>query len=552
MAHPLLLALLILPGGVLVSSVWGVVRNYRAAQSVGLPIIFLPISLTNLLWMMLVRHVIPLLERVPFGSGYFTRFCYTGWEFKDKSRAHVEFGDAFITVTPGKNWVYLCNAEAVSDVLRRERQGEFERPVEMLAMLDVFGPNLSTVHGRDWQRQRKCTAASFNEHNNAIVWTESLHQARQMLNYWKSAGEAGVRTTAHDVRTLALDVLLSAGFGKSFSFTAAQSKTSPSGPLSYRDALALILENAVLIFAIGPRVLQRLYFVPGLGRLAQATVEFKQYMIDLIDQSKHESHVRDTQANLLTSLVRAAVQDKQLSQDEVLGNMFVFNFAGHDTTAITLAYTFMLLAVYPEVQEWLAAEINHVVKSDDIQQWDYDIFPNLPRTLAVLLETVRLYDPLLSLVKVSEHRAAILTIGDKEHTIPAGTRVLLNLNALHTHPRYWGNDGHDWRPSRWIKTVPGEGASAGGEELITPVKGSYLPWGEGLRACPGKKFAQVEHVAVMAAIFRDHCVMPVKEAGEDDAAARLRVLNVVNDSGMVLLLQMFHPEKAALQWKKRA
>jgi hypothetical protein len=145
MVNPVLITLLIVPFGVFLSSLWGVFRNYRAARTIGLPIIFLPISLTNLLWMMLVRHVMPLLESLPFGSGYFTRFCYTGWEFKDKSRAHVELGDAFTSVTPGKNWVYLCNAEAVNEIIRRERQGEFARPVEMLAMLDVFGPNLSTV-----------------------------------------------------------------------------------------------------------------------------------------------------------------------------------------------------------------------------------------------------------------------------------------------------------------------------------------------------------------------------------------------------------------------
>ncbi|KAF2122171.1 cytochrome P450 monooxygenase-like protein [Lophiotrema nucula] len=547
MANPVLIAVLLLPLGVFVSSLWGVFRNYRAARTIGLPIIILPISLTNLLWMMLVRHVMPLLERLPFGSGYFTRFCYTGWEFKDKSRAHVEFGDAFTSVTPGKNWVYLCNADAVTEIIRRERQGEFARPVEMLAMLDVFGPNLSTVHGKDWQRQRKCTTATFNEHNNALVWDESRRQAHQMLEYWMSAGESGTRTTADDVRTLALDVLLFAGFGKSFDFKGSKTKEKSTGPLSYRDALALILENAVPILAIGPKVLQRLSFVPGLGRLGQATIEFKQYMVDMLEENKHATDIQGTQANLLTSLVRAAVVDKQLSEDEVFGNMFVFNFAGHDTTAHTLAFTFVLLAVYPEVQDWMAEEINNVVNNNGSEQLSYDLFASFPRTLAILLETVRLFDPLLSLVKVSESRPQTLTIGDKDHTLPTGTQVLLNLNALQTHPKYWGDDGHDWRPSRWIKA----GSVDGQEELITPVKGSYLPWGEGLRACPGKKFAQVEHVAVMVAIFREHCVAPVKLAGEDDAAAKKRTLDVVNDAGMVLLLQMFHPEKAALQWRKR-
>ena len=85
-----------------------------------------------------------------------------------------------------------------------------------------------------------------------------------------------------------------------------------------------------------------------------------------------------------------------------------------------------------------------------------------------------------------------------------------------------------------------------------PKHGAYIPWGEGMRACPGKKFSQVEHVAVMASIFCEHYVVPVKQKGEDEAAARARARDTVKDSGMRLLLQMLHPEKTPLEWKKRS
>lgn len=203
-----------------------------------------------------------------------------------------------------------------------------------------------------------------------------------MLEHWKKAGESGVRTTADDTRTLALDVLLFAGFGKAFDFEGHKEKQS-DGPISYRDALSLILENAVFILALGPNVLQRFSFVPGLGRLAEATVQFKKYMLDLFEEAQEKSDLKEN--NLLTSLVRAAVKDKQLSREEVLGNMFVFNFAGHDTTATTLAYTFLLLAANPEIQDWMSEEINHVLKGRDPQECNYEEFPKFKRTLAVLV-----------------------------------------------------------------------------------------------------------------------------------------------------------------------
>jgi len=129
----------------LLSTLWNLAQNYRVARQVGLPVILVPISPENPVWMILGRYFLPIIQRLPFGNGHFTRFCHIGWEFDEKSRAHLEFGDALMFATPGKNWIYLCNADTAHDIIRRERSGEFERPVELMAFLDVFGPNISTV-----------------------------------------------------------------------------------------------------------------------------------------------------------------------------------------------------------------------------------------------------------------------------------------------------------------------------------------------------------------------------------------------------------------------
>lgn len=90
------------------------------------------------------------------------------------------------------------------------------------------------------------------------------------------------------------------------------------------------------------------------------------------------------------------------------------------------------------------------------------------------------------------------------------------------------------------------------ESHIMPQKGSFIAWSEGVRNCPGKKFSQVEFVASMAALFRDWRVDPVPEPSESLESARKRVMRMVEeDTGQVLLLQMLHPEKAALSWKRR-
>ncbi|KAL1597341.1 hypothetical protein SLS60_008925 [Paraconiothyrium brasiliense] len=373
-----------------IATVWSLFSNYLIARQVGLPIVIVPISPENPVWMLLARYIIPILQYVPFGNGHFSRFCHIGWEFDEKARAHIELGDAFMFGTPGKNWIYLCDADAVHDIIKRERQGEFARPVELLAMLDVFGPNISTMNGSDWQRQRKCTAASFNEQSNLLVWKESLRQGQQLLHYWKDNSHVdGPATMAKDTRTLTLDILVHVAFGKSFDFYGAREKKITSGPLSYRDALALILENAILILALGPQTLKKLAFVPQLGRLSNAAEQFRQYMLHMFEEQAQNVQEEKAQGNLIKSLVRASKDDKMITQDEVIGNIFVFNFAGHDNTAHSFAFSFMLLAAYPDVQEWMAEEIRYVVGNPDVLTADYNMFPKLVRTLAVFVSHVR-------------------------------------------------------------------------------------------------------------------------------------------------------------------
>lgn len=162
---------------------------------------------------------------------------------------------------------------------------------------------------------------------------------------------------------------------------------------------------------------------------------------------------------------------------------------------------------------------------------------------------MRLYDPVLAILKGTvPDRPTQLSLegGRRTVTIPGDTSITVNINAIHSHPRYWGKDSFEWRPSRWITTDDG-----GAEQLLVPAKGVYQPWSDGIRACPGKKFAQAEHVALMALLFRDHAVEPARKRGETAQRARERALREAADSEIILNLQMKHPERVPLVWRRR-
>ena len=67
-------------------------------------------------------------RRLPIGSGTISRFDWRGWEIWDRYRAHQELGDAIFFVTPGKTYLLLCDAEAVSEIF--QRRADFPRPPE--------------------------------------------------------------------------------------------------------------------------------------------------------------------------------------------------------------------------------------------------------------------------------------------------------------------------------------------------------------------------------------------------------------------------------------
>lgn len=268
-----------------------------------------------------------------------------------------------------------------------------------------------------------------------------------------------------------------------------------------------------------------------------------------------------TDRNLLSSLIKASNEEALnfsngstgppsggggLTESEIYGNMFVFNFAGHDTTAHTLMFAIAFLAAKPQVQDWLSEEL-HTVFADRVpDQWDYQRdLPKLIRCHAVLMETVRLYTP-VPIAKWTADSSQTLQVGDKLVPIPPDTMVIPSYAALHTHPRCWGSDSLEWRPERWIV----EGTD-GEEELKSPPRGTFIAWSEGERSCPGKKFSQIEFVATMAVLFKDWRVSPQRSEGEKDADARGRLLRLIStDSAQVLLLQMLHPERAPLCWSK--
>ncbi len=226
-----------------------------------------------------------------------------------------------------------------------------------------------------------------------------------MLQTWLSRSPTGLNSTSDDVRTLALHVLAYVGFQKSYPFHSVVKDSEGEQPSTYRDSLAVILKN-VLVIMVLPAGAFDLPFLPRKWtQIGLAIKEFKLYMLDQIaDEKTLIAEGKPGSATLVSNLVRAGEELPEttkasvdlssgkppvlraLSVDEILGNIFVFNFAGHDTTAISMAYAMLLLVAQPEVQDWISEELNFYIPDEKCESWPYETyFPKLKRTLAVLV-----------------------------------------------------------------------------------------------------------------------------------------------------------------------
>lgn len=252
--------------------------------------------------------------------------------------------------------------------------------------------------------------------------------------------------------------------------------------------------------------------------------------------------------------------------------MFIFNFAGQDTTANTMAFAIALMAVHPEIQEWVREEVVAVFSQLDSQEYD-QVFPRLKRVRALMYETLRLYPPIVYLPKLTTSRPTVLSATDgdtqrRDIVFPPNSYVVVNFMHLHCSPDLWGQDDLEFRPNRWISGPDSSNNPSGlgfspDEKLERPSPGAFIPWAIGPRNCPGMKFAQVEFVSVIASLLADSRVeaalppalqdqVEAKGLGEHEITtlARKRLNSVVEDSDVRVTTTMLRPEEVWLRWRK--
>lgn len=115
----------------------------------------------------------------------------------------------------------------------------------------------------------------------------------------------------------------------------------------------------------------------------------------------------------------------QFSEEMVKQQIDVLLIGGHETTASTMAYAILMLAMHPNVQEQLFNELRSKYDTQG-QETTYEKMLSLPLLDRVVKETMRLFPSIFSF-----SRTPAADISLKNFIIPKGITVILSVYTLH-------------------------------------------------------------------------------------------------------------------------
>jgi cytochrome P450 len=358
--------------------------------------------------------------------------------------------------------LFINHPDLIEDVLVNDAR-KYHKGRILQANKFLFGEGLLTSEGDFWLRQRRLAQPAFHRARVSTYAATMAEYAEQMAATWRGGEERDIH---EEMMQLALRIV-----GKTlFDADVTRDAKEVGETLDILLRIAANFGRTILVpmWVPSPRNIRAKL---GIRRLEKVIYR-------IIAERRASGH---DAGDLLSILLQAQDEDGTHMNDRQLRDETITLFlAGHETTANTLSWTWMLLAQNPAVEKKFHEELDGVLGGraptlDDLQKLTY--------LNHVLTESLRLFPTAWGMARLAaeEHEIA-------GYPVHVGYGVAFAQWVVHRDAR-WFDAPLEFRPERWenglAKQLP---------------RFAYFPFGGGPRQCIGNTFALMEASVVLATI----------------------------------------------------
>jgi len=353
----------------------------------------------------------------------------------------------------------------------------FGKPSFVQALGDLLGKGLLLSEGQTWRDQRQLAAPAFKMDRLTGFADDIVTHSDEMLADWTDGSEVDIEQKMTQV-TLA--VIVDLMLGTDLNDRRVRTIREALEPLGARFEPDPIRSAA-------PEWLP----MPGDSEYRQAVETMESVIDDIVTErrgTQGDAATGESPDDLLSILLRAQERGEQ-SDRQIRDEVMTILLAGHDTTALTLTYTWYLLSQHPDAERRVHAEVDEVVGDNrptmaDVAQLDY--------VQRVIDESMRLYPPVYTMFR--EPRQPVEVGG---YQIPDDASIMISQWAMHRSERYW-DEPDVFDPDRWTRDVD-------------RPRFTYFPFGAGPRHCIGKHLATLEAKLIVARTAQQHSLEYTRE-----------------------------------------
>ena len=367
---------------------------------------------------------------------------------------------------------YLVLTPEDSKYILQENNRNYGRSPAFQILQIFLGNGLLTSEGDFWRRQRRLAQPAFHRQKLAALANTMISESATWVDELRQHDRSQPVNMSQAFMDVTMRIVCKTLFGSDVSTNLAKLSSS-------LEALNYLANDRML----SPVRFPMHWPTPNNVRFRRAGVVVDTFIYGVIDQRKQQT---DAQHDDLLDMLRLAEDEEtgETMSDKQLRDECVTLFAaGHETTAVSMAWTTHLLMQNPDVLAQLRQEVQTVLGNERLPA--PEVFRQLTYTMQVIQESMRLYPPawIISRMALADDQ-----IGP--YVIPQGDTALVSPYLLHRDPVNWP-DPERFDPDRF----------APGRDKERPSY-AYLPFGGGPRLCIGNQFALMEMQILLALLVR--------------------------------------------------